>query len=210
MNTDDLVNIEYYRRWLRPDWRRWLHPDCERGLTPEQIKTQRHDFMLRDLAFETPRERRLRKEAEERAQIEQERLETEHRAEIEREALKIKAEIAAPRFELVWAEFCPQVRVQPEPAARAGGQSGRRAMDERHPVGTSRPATNSLREPKPMRLAQYSIGTLAGQSRVRGGWKCFYKFSFGIIMVDGTKNFGCSPRVPAAGVSHGTLIANDN
>ena len=50
--------------------------------------------MLRDLAFETPRERRLRKEAEERAQVEQERLETEHRADIERKALELKADLA--------------------------------------------------------------------------------------------------------------------
>jgi hypothetical protein len=105
MNTDDLRKIEYYRRWLRPDWRRWPRPDCERGLTREQIKAQRHDFMLRDRAFETPLARRLRKEQEEREQIEQERLEAEHRAEIEREALRIKAEIAALRVELVWAEF---------------------------------------------------------------------------------------------------------
>src|SRR5205809_189042 len=84
MAKDDLIAIENYRRFLRPDWRRWLPGDPERGLTPEQIKAQRHDFMLRDLAFETPLARRLRKEAEERAQIEQARLEREHREEIER------------------------------------------------------------------------------------------------------------------------------
>ena len=66
MNTDDIVKIEQYRRFLRPDWRRRLPGDPERGLTPEQIKAQRHDFMLRDRAFETPLARRLRKEREER------------------------------------------------------------------------------------------------------------------------------------------------
>jgi len=77
-----------YRRFLRPDWRRWLPGDPERGLTREQIKAQRHDFMVRDRAFETPLGRRLRKEQEEREQIERERLEREHRKEIERETLK--------------------------------------------------------------------------------------------------------------------------
>ncbi len=105
MTKDDLIAIENYRRWLRPDWRRWLPGDPERGLTREQIKAQRHDFMLRDRAFETPLARRLRQEAEERAQIEQERLEREHQAEIEREALAMKAELASLRVELVWAEL---------------------------------------------------------------------------------------------------------
>jgi len=101
----DLARIEYHRRFLRPDWRRWLPPDPERGLTCEQIKAQRHDFMLRDRAFETPLSRRLRKEREEREAEEQERLEAEHRFEIEREALAMKAELASLRVELVWAEL---------------------------------------------------------------------------------------------------------
>ncbi|MGB9364932.1 MAG: RNase A-like domain-containing protein [Xanthobacteraceae bacterium] len=105
MTKDDLIAIEQYRRFLRPDWRRWLPGDPERGLSPEQIKAQRHDFMLRDRAFETPLARRLRKEAEERAQVERERLEAEHRAEIEREVLAMKAELASLRVELVWAEL---------------------------------------------------------------------------------------------------------
>src|SRR5436190_17877422 len=61
--------------------------------------------MLRDLAFETPLARRLRKEAEERAQIEQARLEREHREEIERKVLAMKAELASLRVQLVWAEL---------------------------------------------------------------------------------------------------------
>jgi len=105
MKTDDLIKIEHYRRFLRPDWRRLLPPEPERGLTCEQIKAQRHDFMLRDRAFETPLARRLRKEREEREREEQERLEAEHREEIEREALAMKAELASLRVELVWAEL---------------------------------------------------------------------------------------------------------
>jgi hypothetical protein len=103
MTKDDLIAIENYRRWLRPDWRRFLPPDPERGLTREQIKAQRHDFMLRDRAFETALARRLRKEAEEREQIERARLEREHWEAIEREALKLKADLAALRLELVSA-----------------------------------------------------------------------------------------------------------
>jgi hypothetical protein len=105
MKTDDLIKIEQYRRFLRPDWRRWLPPDPERGLTREQIKAQRHDLMLRDRAFETPLARRLRKEREEREREEQEALEAEHREEIERDALAMKAELASLRVELVWAEL---------------------------------------------------------------------------------------------------------
>src|SRR3954470_3835376 len=113
MNMHDLVSIERYRRFLRPDWRRWLAGDPERGLTREQIKAQRHDFMLRDRAFETPLARRLRKEAEEREAEEQARLEAEQQEEIEREALAMKAELASLRVELVWAELrwkaeCPE------------------------------------------------------------------------------------------------------
>ena len=106
MNMHDLVSIERYRRFLRPDWRRWLAGDPERGLTPEQIKAQRHGFVLRDRAFETPLARRLRNEQEQREAEEQERLEAEHQAKIEREVLSLKADLASLRFELVWAEFC--------------------------------------------------------------------------------------------------------
>jgi hypothetical protein len=105
MNIDDLRKIEYYRRWLRPDWRRFLHPDCERGLTPEEIKAQRHDFMLRDRAFEPPIARRLRRQAEEREQREWARLEWEQQEEFEREVLSLKADLASLRFELVMAEL---------------------------------------------------------------------------------------------------------
>jgi len=105
MKRDDLIKIEHYRRFLRPDWRRLLPPDPERGLTCEQIKSQRHDFMLRDRAFETPLARRMRKEQEAREREEQERLEAEHREEIEREALAMKAGLAPLRVELVWAEL---------------------------------------------------------------------------------------------------------
>jgi len=41
MTRDDIIKIEQYRRFLRPDWRRWLPGDPERGLTPEQIKARR-------------------------------------------------------------------------------------------------------------------------------------------------------------------------
>ena len=114
MTREDLIAIESYRRWMRPDWRRFLPPDPERGLTREQIKAQRHDFMLRDRAFETPLARRLRKQAEERAQIEQARLEREHQEAIERDALALKADLAALRVELVWADL----RWKAEVAAR--------------------------------------------------------------------------------------------
>jgi len=125
MNTDDLVKIEQYRRFLRPDWRRWLPPDPERGLTREQREALRHDFMLRDLAFETPLARRLRKEQEAREREEQERLEAEHHREIEREALQLKAELAALRFELVWAEFCSKAGFNPDqPRVPAGNPDG--------------------------------------------------------------------------------------
>src|SRR3954452_9585935 len=104
MTREDLIKIEQYRRFLRPDWRRLLPPDPEHGLTREQREAQRHDFMLRDRAFETPLARRLRKEQEEREQIEEERLEAEHQAEIERDVLSRKADRASLRFDLVWAE----------------------------------------------------------------------------------------------------------
>jgi hypothetical protein len=201
MKTDDLIKIEQYRRFLRPDWRRWLPPEPERGLTCEQIKAQRHDFMLRDRAFETPLARRLRKEQEAREREEQERLEAEHREEIEREALKLKAEVAALRFELVWAEFCRKYGYNPNQPRVPGG----------HGIESGRWTDSGSAAGDRARVAQYSIGTLIGQSRIRGGGSvCFYKFNFGIIMAPGPTNRSCPPWVPAAGVSHGKLIANDN
>jgi len=212
MNTNDLVKIEQYRRFLRPDWRRWLPPDPERGLTREQREALRHDFMLRDRAFETPLARRLRKEQEAREREEQEHLEAEHQAEIEREALKLKAELASLRFELVMAEFRRKASFnQNQPRVPASSPDGGQWSSD----GVGRPGEAADVEPSPepdrTRVAQYSIGTLIGQSRVQGrGWVCFYKFSFGTVMVQGPTNLQCQTWVPAAGVSHGKLIANDN
>jgi hypothetical protein len=66
-------------------------------------------------------------------------------------------------------------------------------------------------QPDPVAVAQYSFGTLLGEARMPGGGRmCFYKFSFGIIMVPGALNLGCPGRIPASAASHGRLIANDN
>ncbi len=94
MNDFDPVEVERIRRWGRPDWRRFVRPDWERFVHPAGHAAMRKQFALRDRAFETPGERRLRLEHEER-----ERLDAEHRAEIEHEALEIKAELAALRLE---------------------------------------------------------------------------------------------------------------
>jgi len=117
MNTDDIAKIERYRRFLRPDWRRWLPGELERGLTPEQIKAQRHDFMLRDRAFETPLGRRLREEKEEREREKQAALEAKHQAEIEREALKLKADLAWERFKAAFmrGDFAPSAKANFNP-----------------------------------------------------------------------------------------------
>jgi len=129
MDAKDLARIEYHRRFLRPDWRRLLPPEPERGLTCEQREALRHDFMLRDLAFETPLARRLRKEKEAREREEQEALEAEHQAEIEREALKLKAELASLRFELVMAEFRRKASFNQNQPRVPAGQSGWRTVD---------------------------------------------------------------------------------
>lgn len=62
------------------------------------------------------------------------------------------------------------------------------------------------------RLAQLEFGRLVGQATVRNGIgrMCFYRFSYGIVMVPGLANLGCQLLVPAAGAVHGRLIANDN
>ena len=63
----------------------------------------------------------------------------------------------------------------------------------------------------PTHVAQYSLGTLVGKSKILGGgWMCFYKFDFGAVMVPGATNLGCPTFMPAAGVSHGIMISNDN
>jgi hypothetical protein len=125
MTDLDPAELERIRRHGRADWRRLVAPGWERGLTPEQMKAQRKDFAKWERAFETPLARRLRKQQEEREQEEQERLEREHQAEIEREVLKLKAEIAALRFELVWAEFCSKTGFNPDqPRVPAGNSDG--------------------------------------------------------------------------------------
>jgi hypothetical protein len=62
------------------------------------------------------------------------------------------------------------------------------------------------------RLAQYEFGSLIGQAVIRNGIgrMCFYRFSFGIVMVPGAINLGCLSTMPSAGADHGTLIGNDN
>jgi hypothetical protein len=115
---------EYYRRWLRPDWRRWLHPDWERRVPPAQRAAMREDFAVRDRAFETPRARRLREQTE---------------------ALKIKAEIAALRYELMWAELCRKYGYNPsQPRVPAGNPDGGQWTDS---------AARSAAEPASVQLA---------------------------------------------------------
>jgi len=101
MDDFDPAEPERIRRYGRPDWRGLWPPGWERGLNPAQIEAQRKEFAKWERAFETPLARRLRKEAEERAQIEQERLQ----AEVERDVLAIKAEFASLRVELARAEL---------------------------------------------------------------------------------------------------------
>ena len=83
MDDFDPAELARIRRYGRADWRRLWPPGWERGLNPAQIAAQRKEFAKWERAFETPLARRLRKEAEERAQMEQERLQ----AEIERDVL---------------------------------------------------------------------------------------------------------------------------
>jgi hypothetical protein len=66
--------------------------------------------------------------------------------------------------------------------------------------------------PSNARPAQYEIGTLIGQAIIRNGIgrMCFYRFSFGIVMVPGATNLGCLSTMPSAGAVHGKLITNDN
>ncbi|MEJ0075985.1 MAG: hypothetical protein WDO17_11155 [Alphaproteobacteria bacterium] len=105
MDDFDPAELERIRRFGRADWRRFVRPGWERFVRPAGREAQRKEFAKWERAFETPMARRLRKEQEEREQIERERLEAEHRAEIDREALAIKAELASLRVELVWAEL---------------------------------------------------------------------------------------------------------
>jgi hypothetical protein len=136
---------EYYRRWLRPDWRRWLHPDWERRAPPAQRAAMREDFAIRDRAFETPRARRLREQTEAREREQQEALEAEHQAEIEREALKIKAEIAALRYELMWVGLCRKYGYNPSQLrVPAGNPDGGQWTDS---------AEGSAAEPASVQLA---------------------------------------------------------
>jgi hypothetical protein len=84
-----------------------------------------------------------------------------------------------------------------------GGHDGRAASSVNAANASVRDST---------RLAQYDIGTLIGQATIRNGTgrMCFYRYSFGIVMVPGATNIGCLPRLPSAGAVHGTLIGNVN
>jgi hypothetical protein len=140
INTDDLVKIEQYRRFLRPDWRRLLPPEPERGLTREQREALRHDFMLRDRAFETPLARRLRKEREEREREEQEARLREEKAALQRERQereweaecaerKLRADLAWERFKAAFmrGDFAPRQKAnfnQNQPRVAAGNPDG--------------------------------------------------------------------------------------
>ena len=237
MDDFDPAELARIRRYGRPDWRRLWPAGWERGLTPAQIAAQRKEYAKWERAFETPLARRLRKQAEEREQIERERLQ----AEIERDVLAIKAEFASLRTELLWAELrwkaeCAErkrkadLRWERFMAAWKRGDFRRKAnFDPDQPrdeqgrwtdaggennVGDAavpESSDESVPADKPVQLAQYSFGTLIGQSRIFGGGSmCFYKFSFGTIMVQGPTNFSCPTWVTSMGVSHGKLIANDN
>lgn len=114
MDPKDLTRIEYHRRYSRPDWRRFVRADWERRVSPAEREAIRKDLALCDLAFETPLARRRRKEQEAREQEEREALEAKHRREIEREALDLKAELAALRVELLWAELRRKAGFNPD------------------------------------------------------------------------------------------------
>ena len=142
----------------------------------------RKDLALRDLAFETPMARRWREQNEAREREEQAALEAEHQRQIEHEALKLKAELASLRFELVMAEFGRKANFnQSQPRAPAGSPDGGQWSRD----GVGRPGqavgVQSSSKPDQTRVAQYSFGSLIGQSRVRGGglllqiqfWNCY-------------------------------------
>jgi hypothetical protein len=233
MDDFDPAELERIRRCGRADWKRLIPPGWERGLTPAQIAAQRREIAKWERAFETPLARRLRKEQEERKQIERERLD----AEIERDVLAMKAEFASLRRDLLWAELrwkaeCAERKRKADLAwdrfiaawkrgdfrqkANFNPDQPRDEMGRWTDVGGDGDAAAAdssdaaVPADQPVQLAQYSLGTLIGQSRIfGGGWMCFYKFSFGTVMVRGA-NLGCSSFMPAAGVSHGTLISNDN
>ena len=218
MNANDAARIEYYRRWLRPDWRRWLRPDWERYVHPAQLEAMRKDHALRDRAFETPLAKRLREEnedlrlREEKAGLEREQQDQAWQAECAER--KRRADVAWECFKLALlrGDFAPRRDTKFNPGQSrvpAGDPEGGQWTSGDQP-GEAKPVESSP-DPERTRVAQYSFGTLLGQSRIRGGgWMCFYKFSFGTIMAPGTTNLGCSSWVTPAGVSHGKLIANDN
>ena len=125
MDADDAARIAHYRRCGRPDWRRFVRPDWERYVHPAGHAAMRKEFALLDRAFETPLAKRLREENETREREELERLEAKHQAEIEREALAIRADIAAPRVELMWLAICRSAKFNPnQPRVPAGDPDG--------------------------------------------------------------------------------------
>ena len=110
MHDFDPAELERIRRLVRPDWRRFVRPDWERFVHPAGHAAMRKQFALWDRAFETPLERRLRKEQEEREHEEQEYLEAarlrEKKAALERERTW-EAECAERKgsADIAWARF---------------------------------------------------------------------------------------------------------
>jgi hypothetical protein len=80
-------------------------------------------------------------------------------------------------------------------------------------TGADRNTGNTLAPDDRIVVAGYSWGLLIAQSPAGlGALKCFYQFSFGVVVVDGPVLGGCPAFVPSSAVTHGRLIphpAND-
>ena len=218
--------LEHQRkRYLRADAYRFAAPGTPEAIPPGWLDPSATRVRLKEAQEEEARKQAAQEviawEARQRELLEIRRELDELKCEYARQQRtweaacaerKRRADVAWERFMAAFmrGDFRQKANFNPDqprvPAGNAdggqwtsGAQSGQANSDEQSP------------EPQPTRLAQYSFGTLVGQSRVRGGgWICFYKFSFGTIMAPGPTNFKCPSWVRAAGVSHGKLIANDN
>ena len=114
MQEDDAAELEHIRRWVRPDFERFLRPDWERYVHPAGHEAVRRRIALCKAAFEPWQARRLREMRAEQAREEEAALEAQHQREIEREALDLKAELAALRVELLWAQLNRKAGFNPD------------------------------------------------------------------------------------------------
>ena len=138
---DDAARLEHIRRWVRPDFERFLRPDWERYVHPAGHEAVRRQIAECKAAFEPWQARRLREQNEARER----ELEAEHEREIERAALELKAELAALRVELLWAELRRKAGFDPDQPRDEQG----RWTDSGENEGVSGGRENSNEDPAP-------------------------------------------------------------